>query len=135
MTVFAGADAIPIASLTPQRRDHHRLDLVHRPRQRPDFLDNVSHKPLGLLAAASIAGDYNGDGIVNVADYKPAVSFCVSNRECETAYCVGTSCWELYGERSGIFPERQKANCPGGDQKQPGWLGNGAAADTGSAGH
>ncbi len=33
------------------------------------YLDNVSHNPLGLLAAASITGDYNGDGIVNVADY------------------------------------------------------------------
>lgn len=33
------------------------------------YLDNVSHNPLGLLAAASIAGDYNGDGAVNAADY------------------------------------------------------------------
>ena len=34
------------------------------------YLDNVSHNALGLLAAAAIAGDYNGDGVVNVADYK-----------------------------------------------------------------
>jgi autotransporter-associated beta strand protein len=34
------------------------------------FLDNVSHNALGLLAASSIAGDYNGDGIINVADYQ-----------------------------------------------------------------
>jgi autotransporter-associated beta strand protein len=34
------------------------------------YLDNVSHNALGLLAAAPIAGDYNGDGIVSVADYQ-----------------------------------------------------------------
>jgi autotransporter-associated beta strand protein len=33
------------------------------------YLDNVSHNALGLLAASAIAGDYNGDGVVNVADY------------------------------------------------------------------
>jgi autotransporter-associated beta strand protein len=33
------------------------------------FLDNVSNNPLGLLAAAAIPGDYNGDGTVNTADY------------------------------------------------------------------
>jgi len=34
------------------------------------YLDNVSHNALGLLAASSIAGDYNGDGVINVADYQ-----------------------------------------------------------------
>jgi autotransporter-associated beta strand protein len=34
------------------------------------YLDNVAHNALGLLAAAAIAGDYNGDGVVNVADYQ-----------------------------------------------------------------
>jgi autotransporter-associated beta strand protein len=34
------------------------------------YLDNVSHNALGLLAAAPIAGDYNGDGILSVADYQ-----------------------------------------------------------------
>lgn len=34
------------------------------------YLDNIAHNALGLLAAASIAGDYNGDGIVSVADYQ-----------------------------------------------------------------
>ncbi|HEX5472297.1 MAG TPA: dockerin type I domain-containing protein, partial [Lacipirellulaceae bacterium] len=33
------------------------------------YLDNVSHNPLGLLAAAGISGDYNGDGTVTAADY------------------------------------------------------------------
>src|SRR5438094_10597825 len=33
------------------------------------YLDNVSHNPLGLLAAVPIAGDYNGDGVVDTADY------------------------------------------------------------------
>jgi hypothetical protein len=33
------------------------------------YLDNVSNNPLGLLAAAAIAGDFNGDGVVNTADY------------------------------------------------------------------
>ncbi len=33
------------------------------------YLDNVSHNPLGLLAAAAVVGDYNGDGTVNAADY------------------------------------------------------------------
>ena len=34
------------------------------------YLDNISHNALGLLAAASIAGDYNGDGTISVADYQ-----------------------------------------------------------------
>jgi len=34
------------------------------------YLDNIAHNALGLLAAASIAGDYNGDGIIGVADYQ-----------------------------------------------------------------
>jgi autotransporter-associated beta strand protein len=34
------------------------------------YLDNVSHNALGLLAASSVAGDYNGDGTINIADYQ-----------------------------------------------------------------
>ncbi len=33
------------------------------------YLDNVSHNPLGVLAAAAIPGDFNGDGAVDFADY------------------------------------------------------------------
>jgi autotransporter-associated beta strand protein len=33
------------------------------------YLDNVSHNALGKLSASAVAGDFNGDGIVNSADY------------------------------------------------------------------
>lgn len=33
------------------------------------FMDNVSHNPAGLLAAAPLPGDYNGNGVVDAADY------------------------------------------------------------------
>jgi autotransporter-associated beta strand protein len=33
------------------------------------YLDNVSYNPGGLLAAAAIMGDYDGDGAVTAADY------------------------------------------------------------------
>jgi hypothetical protein len=34
------------------------------------FLDNVSHNPLGLLAASVVPGDYNGDGVVSMGDFQ-----------------------------------------------------------------
>lgn len=33
------------------------------------FMDNVSHNPEAMLAAATVPGDYNGDGMVDEADY------------------------------------------------------------------
>jgi len=33
------------------------------------YLDNVSHNAFGKLAAAAVAGDFNGDGVVDASDY------------------------------------------------------------------
>jgi hypothetical protein len=33
------------------------------------YLDNVMHNPYGLIKPGYIAGDYDGDGLVNAADY------------------------------------------------------------------
>jgi len=33
------------------------------------YLDNVSHNPDGLLSAAKVVGDYDGNGVVDIADY------------------------------------------------------------------
>jgi hypothetical protein len=34
------------------------------------YFENIAHNALGLLTAVAIAGDYNGDGVVSVADYQ-----------------------------------------------------------------